>query len=176
MAFQNIIFKEYLNLVFVNVYIHFWIWIRIRQKFRPDPDPQHWLNYISVLRIRIRKNPKLFAGSEFEFGFRSNQKRLMEKMEANVLIIINRSTNQVITEVRASILFVHIHAKRIADTFENLYFLYHLCRIRIWKKEFWIRIRKKLIRNRNTAKYGIKVKFCFLQYWSYYLISGVCIQ
>jgi hypothetical protein len=56
MAFQSIIFKEYLNLVhksgqsceitpflmvFVNVFIHF----RIRQKFRilADPDPQHCL-------------------------------------------------------------------------------------------------------------------------------------
>jgi hypothetical protein len=70
MAFQNITFKEYLNLVhkngqsyeitpflmgFVNVYILFGygpgsgfetleLWIRIWQKFRilADPDPQHW--------------------------------------------------------------------------------------------------------------------------------------
>jgi hypothetical protein len=55
MAFQNIIFKEYLNLVhengqsyeitffmvFVNVYIHFRIWtrIRIRNPRVTDPDP-----------------------------------------------------------------------------------------------------------------------------------------
>jgi hypothetical protein len=63
MAFQNIIFKEYLNLVnkngqsyeitpflmvFVNVYIHFRIWTRIQiQNLRVTdpakvPDPQHW--------------------------------------------------------------------------------------------------------------------------------------
>jgi hypothetical protein len=65
-AIQNIIFKEYLNLVpvhkngqsyeitpflmvFVNVYIHFRIWtrIRIRNPRVTDPekvsDPQHWV-------------------------------------------------------------------------------------------------------------------------------------
>jgi hypothetical protein len=54
MAFQNIIFKEYLNLVhkngqsyeitpflmvFVSVYIHFRIWIRIRNPRVTDTDP-----------------------------------------------------------------------------------------------------------------------------------------
>jgi hypothetical protein len=88
-------------------------------------------------------NPKLFAASEsefgFVFGFGSNYKRLMEIMQANV-IIMNRSKNHVITEVRASILLVHLHAKRIADTIEKLYFLFHFCRIRI-RKKMWIRIR-----------------------------------
>jgi hypothetical protein len=56
MAFQNILFIEYLNLVhkngqsyeitpflmvFVNVYIHFRIWTRIRNPRVKDPDPQH---------------------------------------------------------------------------------------------------------------------------------------
>jgi hypothetical protein len=64
MAFQNIIFKDYLNLVykngqnyeitpflmvFVNVHIHFRLWTLIRnsrvtdpvQAKVPDPDPQH---------------------------------------------------------------------------------------------------------------------------------------
>jgi hypothetical protein len=88
MEFLNILIKEYLNIVYLNgqndettpfliifdhVYIHFRIWTRIRNPRVTDPDP--------VLRIRIRKNPKLFAGSEsekkfgFEFGFGSNHKR-----------------------------------------------------------------------------------------------------
>jgi hypothetical protein len=62
----------------------------------------------------------------------------MEKMLAYVVIFINRSTNRVITQVRTSILSAHLHEKRIADTLENIYFLYDLCRIRIR-----IRIRKK---------------------------------
>jgi hypothetical protein len=53
MAFQNIIFKEYLNLVYKNVQnyeitsffdtLELRIRFRIRQKFRilADPDPQH---------------------------------------------------------------------------------------------------------------------------------------
>jgi hypothetical protein len=62
--------------------------------------------------------------------------KFLNGMEANVVIILHRSTNQVITEVRTSILLVELHAKRIADTLENLYFPYPFCRIRIPKKMF----------------------------------------
>jgi hypothetical protein len=80
--------------------------------------------------IRIRK----------KFWFGSNHKRVWKKMQSYIEIVINISTNRVITRVRTSILSVHLHEKRIADTLENLYFLYHLCRSRIH-----IRIRKKFL-------------------------------
>jgi hypothetical protein len=76
------------------------------------------------------------------------------------VIIENRSTNQVITEVRTSILLepAHLHAKRIADTLENLYryFLYHFCRIRMR-----IGIRKKNL-DPNPKKINSDPQHCFI--------------
>jgi hypothetical protein len=48
---------------------------------------------------------------------------VMEELKAYVKIIINRITNQVITQVpvRTSILLVDLHEKPIADTSENLF-------------------------------------------------------
>jgi hypothetical protein len=41
----------------------------------------------------------------------------------NLSICCNFHKQKVITQVRTSILAVHLHEKRIADTFENLYFV-----------------------------------------------------
>jgi hypothetical protein len=123
------------------------------------------------LRIRIRKNPKLIDGSESKsekkFGFGSNHKKGWKKYKHTlyVEIIINRSKNGVLTQVRTSILSVpvHLHEKRISDTLQNLYFLYHFCRIRI-RKKIWIRIRKIffLIRNTENEKENLEKAPSFL--------------
>jgi hypothetical protein len=92
-----------------------------------------------VLRIRIRKNPKYFDGSESEKN--SDSDPIIRGGRKNVSICCNfhkqkYTYSRVITLVRTSILSVpvHLHEKQIADTLENLYFLYHLCRILIGKK------------------------------------------
>jgi hypothetical protein len=65
------------------------------------------------------KESETVDGSEFKFGFGCNL--IDDGINVStpyVVIIINRSTNQVITEVRTSILLVHLHAKQISDTFK----------------------------------------------------------
>jgi hypothetical protein len=63
---------------------------------------------ILVLRIRIRKNPKLFDGTESEKN--SDSDPTIRGDGKNVSINCNfHNTNRVITQVRTSILSDHLH-------------------------------------------------------------------
>jgi hypothetical protein len=58
----------------------------------------------------------LWIRMRIQIRIRIQPEEVMEKMQAYIKIIINRMTNQVITQVRTSILLLHLHKKRIADT------------------------------------------------------------